>query len=106
VPTLSDEFTELLLPVKLLEYVHMGLPVVTSRLPVIERYFSPNEVRYFEPGSAASLAEAVADVLAHPDEAHERAQRAIVRLCDFAWAEQKQVYLGLVDRLVRQGARA
>ena len=31
VPTLRDDFTELLLPVKLLEYVHMGLPVVASR---------------------------------------------------------------------------
>ena len=30
VPTLRDPFTELLLPVKLLEYVHMGLPAVAS----------------------------------------------------------------------------
>ena len=35
VPTLEDRFTELPLPVKLLEYVHMGLPVVASRLPGI-----------------------------------------------------------------------
>ena len=53
VPTLRDDFTELLLPVKLLEYVHMGLPVVASRLPVIERYFG-DDVLLAEPGDPAS----------------------------------------------------
>ena len=33
VPTLPDPFTELLLPVKLLEYVHMGLPAVRPGRP-------------------------------------------------------------------------
>ena len=59
VPTLRDEFTEHLLPVKLLEYLHMGLPAIAPRLPVIQRYFSDDEVRYFEPGSEADLAEAM-----------------------------------------------
>ena len=30
-------FTELLLPVTLLEYAHMGLPGVAARLPMVER---------------------------------------------------------------------
>ena len=100
VPTARDEFTELLLPVKLLEYVHMGLPVICSRLPVIERYFTEKELRWFEPGSAESLADAVLDVVGDPQAAHERALRASELLRRFSWSSQCDRYLALVDRLV------
>jgi glycosyltransferase involved in cell wall biosynthesis len=99
VPTLRDPFTELLLPVKLLEYVHMGLPAIAPRLPVIERYFSDDEVRFFEPDSAASLAQAIAAVCADPAAAHARAERAAVRLADLAWQHQRERYLALMDEL-------
>jgi glycosyltransferase involved in cell wall biosynthesis len=99
VPTLHDEFTELLLPVKLLEYVHMGIPVVTSRLPVIERYFGPGEVTFFEPGSPDSLARAIREVTSNRDAALERARRASDRLKSFEWARQRQTYLGVVEEL-------
>jgi glycosyltransferase involved in cell wall biosynthesis len=99
VPTLRDPFTELLLPVKLLEYVHMGLPAIAPRLPVIERYFSDAELRFFEPDSAASLAEAIADVCADQAAARERAERAARRLADLAWARQRERYLALMDEL-------
>jgi len=100
VPTRPDRFTELLLPVKLLEYVHMGLPAVAPRLPVIERYFGGGEVTLFEPGSAAALAEAIAGVCADPAAARERALRASARLAAVGWPQQRQGYLGLVDELV------
>ena len=100
VPTLRDGFTELLLPVKLLECVHMGLPVVTSQLPVVERYFSEREVRFFTPGSAESLAAAIADVYRNPEQALERARRASERLAEIEWSRQRDAYLSLVDELV------
>lgn len=103
VPTVHDTFTELLLPVKLLECVHMGLPVVASRLPVMTRYFGEDEIRYFEPGSASSLAEAIVDLVEHPDLAQAAARRAARRLREFAWDRQRERYLELIDRLVREG---
>jgi glycosyltransferase involved in cell wall biosynthesis len=99
VPTLRDSFTELLLPVKLLEYVHLGIPVVASRLPVTQRYFSDAEVRFYEPGSPDSLADAITDVCSNPHEARERAERASRRLQAFAWSRQREEYLSVVGRL-------
>ena len=99
VPTLRDDFTELLLPVKLLEYVHMGLPVVASRLPVIERYFG-DDVLLAEPGDAASIAAAIEGVRADPVAAQTRAVRASKRLAKIEWRQQRQGYLQLVDGLV------
>jgi glycosyltransferase involved in cell wall biosynthesis len=103
VPTLRDGFTELLLPVKLLEYVHMGLPIIASRLPVIERYFG-DDVLLAEPGDSASIAAAIEGVRADPVAARTRAERASQRLAKIEWRQQRQGYLELVDGLVA-GAR-
>jgi glycosyltransferase involved in cell wall biosynthesis len=99
VPTLRDEFTDLLLPVKLLEYVHMGLPVVASRLPVIERYFG-DDVLLAEPGDAASFAAAIEGVRGAPETALARARSASGRLAEIEWRRQREQYLELVDGLV------
>jgi glycosyltransferase involved in cell wall biosynthesis len=99
VPTLQDGFTELLLPVKLLEYVHMGLPVVASRLPVIERYFG-DDLLLAEPGDAASIAAAIEGVRSDPVAARTRAERASKRLAKIEWRQQRRGYLELVDGLV------
>jgi glycosyltransferase involved in cell wall biosynthesis len=98
VPTLRDGFTELLLPVKLLEYVHMGLPAVASRLPVIERYFG-DDLLLAEPGDPASIAAAIEAVRADPEAARERAERASGRLAEIEWRRQRSGYLALIDEL-------
>lgn len=106
VPTRCDDFTRHLLPVKLMEYVHMGLPAVAPRLPVIERYFDDSELRYFEPDSQSSLQEAICAVLDDPDAAHQRARRAGERLAEIAWPRQRERYLELVDGLAAKRVRA
>ena len=105
VPTLRDDFTELLLPVKLLEYVHMGLPAIASRLPVIERYFG-DDVLFAEPGDPASIAAAIEAVRADPSAALERAERASQRLARIEWRQQRNGYLALIDELAGRGGAA
>jgi glycosyltransferase involved in cell wall biosynthesis len=104
VPTMRDDFTELLLPVKLLEYVHMGLPAIASRLPVIERYFG-DDVLLAEPGDPASIAAAIELIRAEPAKARERAERASERLAEIEWRQQRKRYLDLVDDLVERSRR-
>lgn len=100
VPTERDAFTELLLPVKLLEYVQMGLPVACSRLPAIERYFDEDEIRFADPGSPDAFADALQELCEQPRAASERAMRATQRLADIRWETQRRRYLDTVDRLV------
>ena len=99
VPTLHDRFTELLLPVKLLEYVHMGLPIVASRLPGIGGYFSERELCEFRAGDPEDLARAIESLCADPASARARAEGATLCLRDIAWEHQRERYLGLVDEL-------
>jgi glycosyltransferase involved in cell wall biosynthesis len=100
VPTLHDHFTELLLPVKLLEYVHMGLPVVSSRLPGISSYFGERDLASFTPGDEQDLARAIESLCSDPAAAHERAASATRRLAGITWESQRARYLSLVDELV------
>jgi glycosyltransferase involved in cell wall biosynthesis len=105
VPTRRDDFTELLLPVKLLEYVHMGLPVVASRLAVIERYFG-DDVLLAEPGDPASIAAAIEGVRGEPALALARAERASRRLAEIEWRRQRSGYLALIDELAGAASAA
>jgi glycosyltransferase involved in cell wall biosynthesis len=104
VPTLHDRFTELLLPVKLLEYMHMGLAVACSRLPAIGSYFSERELTAYTPGDAHDLARAIESICADPVAARERAQHATLRLGEIAWEHQRERYLALVDALSGRSA--
>ncbi|HXP37703.1 MAG TPA: glycosyltransferase, partial [Solirubrobacteraceae bacterium] len=100
VPTLHDHFTELLLPVKLLEYVHMGLPVLASRLPGISSYFGEHDLSEFTAGDEHDLARAIESLCADPGAARERAASATRRLAEIGWDSQRARYLSLVDELV------
>ena len=105
VPTLDDQFTRLLLPVKLLECVHMGLPVIASRLPGIAGYFSESELEMFTPGDPVDLAAAIQRVCADPVAARARGASAAQRLQTIAWEHQRTRYLALVDSLTAAAPR-
>lgn len=60
-----------MLPVKLLEYVYLGVPVVAPRLAVIARYFDDRMVRFYEPESVEQMADAIVELF-HNREERER----------------------------------
>lgn len=105
VPTLMDDFTRLLLPVKLMEYVHMGMPVVSSDLPLVRQTFGADALALVAPGDAAALAAAVCDIAGDPQRAVARARLAARRLRPLAWSQQVGTYTALVDELTRRPAR-
>jgi glycosyltransferase involved in cell wall biosynthesis len=60
-----------MLPVKLLEYVYLGVPVVAPRLGVIRRYFDDTMLRYYEPENVEQLADAIVELF-HDGKERER----------------------------------
>lgn len=87
------------LPVKLLEYVAMGIPVVTSDLDAIHDYFGAQDLVFVPPGDGAALAAALVDVARKPEEAAARARRATARYASYRWEAQAERYLALLDSL-------
>jgi glycosyltransferase involved in cell wall biosynthesis len=89
---------------KLLEYVHIGLPVIAARLPSYSEYFSDDSAWYWNPGDPESLASAItAFIAANPEERRTRVERAQASLQAIAWKGESErlveMYADLLTRL-------
>jgi glycosyltransferase involved in cell wall biosynthesis len=65
-----------MLPVKLLEYVYLGIPVVAPRLSVITQYFDDSMLRFYEPENVEQMADAIEDLFHRKDERERQANAA------------------------------
>jgi glycosyltransferase involved in cell wall biosynthesis len=99
IPNLPTPLNRFALSSKLFEYVVLGVPVISAALPTIQEYFSDDEVQFFEPGSADSLAEALLAVASDPEGAESRAQRARRRYAPYRWEVNARAYVGILDQL-------
>ena len=99
-PTRRDRFTDVSLSTKVFEYAAMSKPVVASRLPMVERTFTPGSVATYEPGDPRSLAAAILSLVDDPAArlAAVASTSEIVRAA--SWEVESGRYLELVDRLI------
>jgi glycosyltransferase involved in cell wall biosynthesis len=90
----------LMLPVKLLEYVSLGIPTVAPRLEAIQHYFSEEMVTYYEPEDIDSLTDAI--VRLHTDTGLRRRQTAMARtfLAQHGWERQGEELVAMYRTLV------
>jgi glycosyltransferase involved in cell wall biosynthesis len=93
---------DLMLPVKLLEYVSLGIPAVVPRLRTIEHYFSDDMVLYYDAEDVDSLATAIHRLYRQPDSRREQARRARAFLAQYGWEQQgpelAALYTSLLSR--------
>jgi glycosyltransferase involved in cell wall biosynthesis len=87
------------LPTKLLEYAAIGVPVITFRNPVIERYFPEDSVAYVDPASPENLHRAMLALATDPPRALRQAARAGEVMATLRWSAQKPRYFEVIDRL-------
>jgi glycosyltransferase involved in cell wall biosynthesis len=99
VPLRRDVFTDLILPVKVLEYVRLGIPVVATWTPTLAYYFPTDELTYVRESSPAALAAAVREVLASPEQARARAGRAQALPIARAWQEREPDFVRCVEEV-------
>src|SRR5262245_22973979 len=101
VPTRLDRMTRYSLSTKLLEYVHLEIPVLAALLPSYERYFSDDMLWYWTPGDPADLARAIhAFSSASPSERTNRARRARHAIAPLAWSHQRDRLLAAYAELL------
>jgi len=99
VPLEISSITHYALPLKMLEYISLGLPVITVRNAAISYYFGETDCFYYEPGNAESL-RAVLDRLAEdPALLLQYHQKAVAVRDRFSWTSEKKKYLALLREL-------
>jgi glycosyltransferase involved in cell wall biosynthesis len=103
VPYRRDIFTDGILPGKLLEYVALGIPVVTARTPVIESYFDETMLQFFEAEDHHALAATIIALHANRPRLLELAQSADRFNQRHSWQQVSATYIELIDRLHARG---
>jgi glycosyltransferase involved in cell wall biosynthesis len=98
---LPDPHMNIAVPGKVLEYAVMGIPIVASRLKVLESLFPPSALMFFEPGDEHQFAECILQLYANPERRAE-----LVRLMDesyvqtHTWRDEMGAYFELLNRLL------
>jgi len=100
IPNRINKATELQLPVKMLEYICLGMPVIASRLRTIEYYFDDDMVSYFEPENIDSMADTVLVMYRDEKRRKKQTKKAMFFLDKYGWEEHHKDLLKLYEQLL------
>lgn len=100
IPNQRNAFTEINTPTRIFEYLAMGKPVVAPNTRGIIDYFGPDELFYFTPGDAESIADAIRAVAADRQRAIDRTVSGQKVYLQHTWHEEKITLLKSVSELI------
>lgn len=83
-------------PLKLFEYAAARRPIVSADLPPIRDVFTDAMVTFVPSGDAAALAEALADVLRHPERFAEKIRQARKAVENHTWEKRMERILSAI----------
>lgn len=99
VPKRADTFGNEAYSTKIMEFMSQGVPVVVSRTKIDTFYFDDQVVRFFDSGNNQAMADAMLDVIEHPDLREALVARGYEYVDRNCWDRKKQEYLDIVDSL-------
>jgi glycosyltransferase involved in cell wall biosynthesis len=100
VPNQPSAATHLMLPVKMMEYATLGIPIIAARLRTIEHYFGDDAALLFKPGDAGALADAIENLYANRERAAALARRASRVADKLSWMHQREHFFAAIDDLL------
>jgi glycosyltransferase involved in cell wall biosynthesis len=99
VPLEISSVTNYALPLKLLEYISLGLPVVTVRSDAISYYFGEQDCMFFEWNDPSSLSDTLDRIVENPESLLRYHDRAVALREQFSWTGEKVKYVALLRQL-------
>jgi glycosyltransferase involved in cell wall biosynthesis len=95
----ASRYSHLVHTNKMVDYWIFGLPVIASRLDATAETYGDGVLEYYEPGDAASLAQAIRRVHDDPGRRAELIANGRVALGESGWGAQQQTYLAVIGAL-------
>ena len=96
----TDEATQLMLPLKLMEYISMEIPVLAVRNKAISYYFGENDLEYYESDNSESFAAKLILLIENP----ELLSKSVLKIKElnkkYNWETEKQKYLGVIREMI------
>jgi glycosyltransferase involved in cell wall biosynthesis len=102
VPLEISSITKYVLPLKLLEYLCLGMPSVTVRNAAIGYYFGEEDFLFYDPRDPQSLCSVLDRLVCDPQLFAHYQRRALALRHRFLWSNEKQKYVALLRALTRQ----
>jgi glycosyltransferase involved in cell wall biosynthesis len=102
IPLVPDSFTRYMLPVKLLEYAALRIPVVVTRTSTIEAYFDDSCVAFVDPEDPEAIAREIADIARDSNRRQAMTTNAAKVVARHSWEEERKRYLAVVDDVLRK----
>jgi glycosyltransferase involved in cell wall biosynthesis len=95
-----DPFRDVTLAGKMFDFIAMRTPMVVARTRSVERAFDSSCMELFQSEDAEDLARAIRVLHADPERRRRIAERAAEVAEPYRWVRQREVYLGVVERLL------
>ena len=100
-PALPDAHMSIAIPGKLLEFAAMRIPILSSRLQIVEEMFDESAVLFFEPGNVDGFAECVLKLYENPTLREELVRNATQTFVQRHSGEHEiQAYWDVLRRLL------
>ena len=100
-----DAFRDLTHCNKMYDFIAMRRPAIVSRTRSVEAYFDQDSFGWFAADDAEDLARAIQELHADRERGERMAQHAAKVAEPYRWPRQREVYLGVVERLLRAAGR-
>jgi glycosyltransferase involved in cell wall biosynthesis len=99
VPNRRNTATELMLPVKMLDGVALGLPIIVSKLATIQYYFADEMVFFFEPDNVESLTDVILSAYDNKALRQQKVKRATEFIDQYGWEKHKSDLINMYETI-------
>ncbi len=99
VPLEISSVTNYALPLKLVEYISLGLPVVTVRNAAISYYLTEDDCIFFDWDDPNSLSAALDRIVENPQTLLHCRERSLALRDSFSWSGEKKKYVAMLRQL-------
>jgi len=100
IPVRATEYSMLLHPETIVDYITLGKPIVITRLRALESYFPDDSLYYFRPNDSQDLADTIYSVFAHPQDVNQHVARTRDVYDPNRWERESKKFVGVYRQLL------